>query len=69
MTRKILYCSDDRALDPSSMMVNHSTRALSLESLSNVAESGIWAFRVDGAIIQSGGMYLCMGGCGVVCVV
>ena len=41
--------------DPMSESEDHSTTALRLQRLSNVAEPGLWVFRVDEAIIQSGG--------------
>ena len=50
--------ADDTAYDPSSDAGgNATTRALLLQRLSNVAESGVWAFRVDGSTIESGGTY------------
>ena len=37
---------------------NYNVDALTLRRLSNVAEAGLWAFRVDGESIVSGGTYV-----------
>ena len=50
--------------DPSSGSAEHSERALSLQSFSNVAEAGLWMFRVDGAEVESGGVCVWGGGGG-----
>ena len=41
--------------DPGS---TRSDQALLLQRLSNVAESGLWVFRVDGPFVVSGGTYV-----------
>ena len=41
-------------------VVPRAERALSLQYLSNVAEGGLWVFRVDGAAIEYGGMCACV---------
>ena len=61
-----LCTADNNGYSPSSENSSRSERALSLQDLSNVAESGLWVFRVDGATIQSGGM--CVHMCTSVCV-
>ena len=50
------FVTDNSVYDPSSETGGRPAQALSLQRLSNVAEPGLWAFRVDGTAIQSGGM-------------
>ena len=49
--------ADMNVYDPSSDGEDSSTTALRLQRLSNVAEPGLWVFRVDEENIQSGGQY------------
>ena len=49
--------TDGSVYDPSSDSGSRSAQALSLQRVSNVAQPGLWAFRVDGTSIQSGGVY------------
>ena len=44
--------------DPGSGSSTRSEQALLLQTLSNVAEPGLWVFRVDGPSVVSGGMYM-----------
>ena len=44
--------------DPGSGSSTRSEQALLLQRLSNVAEPGLWVFRVDGTSVVSGGMYV-----------
>ena len=53
-----LFVADNTVYDPSSENDDRPAQALSLQRLSNVAEPGLWAFRVDGASILSGGMHM-----------
>ena len=61
----VFLAADNSVYDPSSGSAEHSERALSLQSFSNVAEAGLWVFRVDGAEIESGGVCVCV--CVCVC--
>ena len=49
--------TDNSAYNLSSEAATTEERALALERLSNVAEPGLWVFRVDTATILSGGTY------------
>ena len=44
--------------DPGSGSSTRSEQALLLQRLSNVAEPGLWVFRVDGTSVVSGGTYV-----------
>ena len=50
--------ADNTVYDPSSEAGDRPAQALSLQRLSNVAEPGLWAFRVDGTSIESGGWHV-----------
>ena len=49
--------TDNSAYNLSSEAATTEEHALALERLSNVAEPGLWVFRIDTATILSGGEY------------
>ena len=63
------YAGDGSAFDPyAGGRSTPNVEATCLQRLSNVADGGLWAFRVDGASIISGGAIIIIALCVIVCV-
>ena len=54
----VAIVSGNTVCDPGSGNSTRSDQALLLQRLSNVAEPGLWVFRVDGPSVVSGGTYM-----------
>ena len=54
----VVIVAGNTLYDTGSGSSTRSDQALLLQRLSNVAEPGLWVFRVDGTSVVSGGMYV-----------